>query len=299
MIRLNHQLYLIKGPHKDTNRVRTLEIKAFDIQDAENQAFTSGLKEIRGITLIPHPKPSERQIEYAQNVGIQILEEYSAEDVSALLSRYEMKDSDPNEGLIEFATGKGLFFSNYIGKTALYRKIFHTTEEKDRIAFFLYCVYRYISDDRHANLDTHAIKDVFYAFADLYIDNPKFIQSLNRYNGEDIKFFGKFNVGNSTYQGGSVDTIAFKTAREYLIDQRLISDVAPYRTKTKLFKTTAAPPQKAATTEVEIAPLMTDDALEAGKAARLKVIQAHEEKPNNSFAKKLTRTLKSLFKITT
>lgn len=116
---LNHKIYKIKGKHKDTKRVRTLTIEALNEQDAQNEAYNQGLESINSIELIPFDPPTERQMEYAKSLGIKIPEDACKTDVSALISRAVDKDGEPNEGLLEFATNRRIFFSKYIGKTAL------------------------------------------------------------------------------------------------------------------------------------------------------------------------------------
>lgn len=229
---MNFSTYEIKGRHFQTNRMRTLKIDATNESAAIEQAHSLGLKTIESSTILPFESPTERQLDYATDLGIKIPEGACKLDVSALISRAVEKDGEPNLGLVEYATNKNLLFSKYIGKTALYNYIFLQLSDIDKIAFFIYSIYRYISDDRHANLDTHPSKDLFYTFASNYQTDAQFFKSLNRYSGSDLKFFGDFTTPDGwTHKGGSVDTIAFKTARNYLIENNFITESAPYRNK--------------------------------------------------------------------
>ena len=229
---MNLNLYEIQGPHKDTNRVRTVRIPALSEENATQKALNEGLLSIKSIRLIQNGKPSDRQIAYAQGVGIKVLDSYSAEDLSALLSRHEDHDSEPKAGLIEFATSHDLYFSKLIGKTALYNHIFSKLPDLDRVAFFIFCIYRYISDDREPNLDKHIHNKLFYDFANQTINDKKFMNSLNRYTGKQLKFFGNLIIGNgTTLTGGSTSTIAFKTAHEFLIKNNLVQASDKFQTK--------------------------------------------------------------------
>lgn len=229
---MNYSLFKIKGKHIETNRIRTLKIEAITEADAVIEAKNSGLQTITSIEIIPFPPPTERQIEYAHSLDVEIPENASQQDVSALISRSVEKDGTPNEGLVEFATNKKIFFSKYIGKTALYNKVFQQLDKTDRIAFFIFSIYRYVSDDRHANLDTHPNKNDFYEFAYSINEDEKFLKSLNKYDGASLKYFGEFTTPDGwTHTGGSVNTIAFKTAREFLINNNLIDSTAPYKSK--------------------------------------------------------------------
>jgi len=229
---LNYRVYKIKGKHNETKRVRTLKIEAFDEEDAINEALNLGLESIDSVEIVPFDPPTERQLEYAKSLSIKIPEKACKTDVSALINRAVNKDGEPNEGLIEFATNKRIFFSKYIGKTALYNLVFYELPDLDRVAFFVFSIYRYISDDRHANLDTHPYHEKFYEFAESVVKDERFMKSMKKYSGADLKFFGELTTSDGwTHTGGSVNTIAFKTAREFLIKNHLINNSAPYKSK--------------------------------------------------------------------
>lgn len=229
---MNHQIYKVSGINEATNRKKSIKLEGLSEDDAIESASKQGLKEITAIEIVPFDLPTERQLDYAKSLGLIIPNASTKEDVSALISKRVDKDGTPNQGLLEFATNKRIFLSNYIGKTALYEQIFSSLTNRDKIAFFAFSIYRYISDDRYANLDTHANKDLFYEFADSTINDDRFMKSLNKYNGSDLKFFGEFTTINGwTYTGGSVDSIAFKEARSFLIEKHLIEETDSYRTK--------------------------------------------------------------------
>lgn len=228
---MNYTRYKIKGKHFETKRIRSLNINAFDEDDAIELAKNSGLETIESIEVVPFEPPTERQIEYATDLGISIPEDACKWDVSTLIDRVVEKDGEPREELVEFATNHRLFFSKYIGKNALYNLIFRELPDIDRVAFFIFCVYRHISDDRHANLDTHPFRDRFYEFAKEHVKDERFMKSMNRYQGVDLKFFGELTVNGWVHSGGSVNTIAFKTARQFLIDNDLIQPSSHYAYK--------------------------------------------------------------------
>lgn len=228
---LNYKLFKVAGKHIETKRVRTLKINAIDEEDAIELAKNSGLETIESIEVIPFEPPTERQIEYATDLGITIPDDACKWDVSTLIDRVVERDGTPREELIEFATNRRLFFSKYIGKSALYNLIFRELPDLDRVAFFVFCVYRHISDDRHANLDTHPYRDRFYEFAENHVKDERFMKSMNRYSGGQLKFFGELTINGWIHTGGSVNTIAFKAARQFLIDNDLIKAAAHYAFK--------------------------------------------------------------------
>ena len=212
-----YKKFKVRAVYIPTNRKRTETLIAKDEEELIERLKNSDFKEPFDIEEIFN-ESTDRQLEYAKDLGIKVPKDASLEDVSALISRNVDGDSlNPNPELIEYAVDKGLYFSKYIGKKALYNLIYESLSLKDRIAFFCFSVYRHLSDDRQGNLDKHRHKNLFYEFAESEINNDKFLKSLGKYTGEDIRFFGtlKFPDGGVTY-GGSVNTIAFKTCALFL-----------------------------------------------------------------------------------
>lgn len=209
--------YEIKALYTPTNRIRTTTIEAQNREDAiARLKMDMNFSEPFVIEEF-FDEPTSRQLDYAKDLKIKIPKHASIRDVAALIDRAINHDSDPNPGLIEFAKNRRILFSQYIGKKALYNRVFYELSERDKIAFFAFCVYRHVSDDRHANLDTHPKRQLFYDFAAEKEKDERFTKSMSKYSGEDIRFFGtiKFPDGGEVY-GGSISTIAYKTCVDFL-----------------------------------------------------------------------------------
>jgi hypothetical protein len=211
---VNYKIYKVKGINPETDRSKTVTIKVPNITTPEQ--FISSKGEVNPpftITEVPFTEPTEKQIEYAKDLNIGLKKEYTREDVSSLIDRAVNADrTDPNPGLIEFASNRGLMFSLCIGKKALYDLIYNHLEPLDKLAFYCFCVYRSAFEDRHPNLDTSPIKDIFYFFAEKYINDKAIMRTIESYSGSDIRFFGSFKG----YEGASKNTRAYKRAYEYL-----------------------------------------------------------------------------------
>jgi hypothetical protein len=212
--------YTVKAIHIETKRKRTHTVTANNIGEAIELFKKEGLIEPFDISETPLPPPepaTERQLEYAKHLKIEIPENATKDELSVLISYKVDNDSPPNPGLIDFATGRNISFSKHIGKKALYNLLFRALPLEDRIAFFAFSVYRSLSDDREANLDKHISKNVFYELAEQQLRNDQFLKSMNRYSGENLRFFGtmKFKDGNST-NGGSVNTVSYKVCAEFI-----------------------------------------------------------------------------------
>ena len=55
------------------------------------------------------------------------------------------------------------------------------------------------------------------------IEDKSFVKSMNRYSGDQLRYFGEYNIGNDTYcYGGSQNTMAYKSAVQYLQKQHLL-----------------------------------------------------------------------------
>lgn len=209
--------FTVKATFDATNRRRTMTFTAKSEVEVIQLLKQAGYSEPFEITEeMPEPA-TDAQIQYAKALQIDIPLNPTKEDMSALISRKVDNDSDPNPELVEFAIEKGLFFSKNIGKKALYNLVFHSLSKEDRIAFFAFSVYRWLSEDRHGNLESHKHSDVFYDFAREQLNNDSFIKSLDKYAGADLRFFGtlRFVDGGET-QGGSTNTIAYKTCAEFV-----------------------------------------------------------------------------------
>jgi hypothetical protein len=219
---MNYINYKATGKNKDTNRKRTLKIPARSEEIAEQLSIEQGLLPPVQIEIIPFDPPTEKQLDYAESLGIYIPENATKDDLTCLIHNSVEKDPDPNPGLIEFATNREMFFSECIGKRRLYSLVFEHLDGVDKTAFFAFSVYRWLSEDRHANLDTHPQKELFYSFADQVKNDSSFQKSLLKYKGEDLRFFGKITTEEDGYisehYAGSDKTIAYKKTAQFIGD---------------------------------------------------------------------------------
>jgi hypothetical protein len=222
--------FKIKALYNGTNRIRTITLIARDEFGIVQQLKSGDYIEPYEIEEILDP-PTSDDLLYARGIGVDIPTGASKEDYYALIFKKTTKDSDPNPDLIEYGVNKGIYFSKYRGKRDLYNIIFHALSIEDRIAFFAFSLYRWLSEDRQANLDQHKDRSIFYEFAELQLSNDKFLKSLDNYSGSSLRYFGIIIVDGWEHHGGSVDTIAYKTCAEFLNVRFAIQ-----KTKTKKFE---------------------------------------------------------------
>ena len=182
--------------------------------------------------------PTRRQLAAAARYGITVTSEMDAQDVGGLLSRHLRQDSkEPNQGLIEFALNRGIHFANGIGKKALYNRIWEQLPRYDKFAFFSFCVYRYLSDDRNiADMDKSPYKESFYRFADRCMKFTRYTECLEDFEGEGLRCFGELiiNKGEDSEDfvgGGNTDSDLYNDAVVFLIENGLITEEQDVTTK--------------------------------------------------------------------
>lgn len=255
---LNYNLYSAQAIFIETNHKRTIKkIPAFNEEEVKSYLINNGFKEPFEITQIPHESPTENQIAYAKDLKIKITPEMTKLDLSYLIDKVLEEEKDANPELIEYATECKIKLSTFIGKKSLYDYIWNSLTGLDKIAFFIFCVYRWLSEDRLGNLNKSPYKDLFYSFAEQQTDNPSFMRSMTRYKGHELRFFGnqKYKSKKEEFEcyGGSDQTIAYKTAATFLMDNGLVdkshkkinfADIEQKRKTIQTSKQTVSPSQK-------------------------------------------------------
>lgn len=209
--------FTVVGLNLSTKRRKTLVLPAKTIGEARDYAIKQGLGEPFEITETPPDPPSVEQIEYAAGLGAHIPNGASRQDLSAIIQKKLDNDREPSRDLIDYANHQGFIFSEYIGKKALYDVVFSNLNSLDKSAFFVFSIYRWLTDDRRGNLETHPDKQKFYDFATQLEGSEQMLKSIARYEGNQLRYFGRLITPDGyELQGGSVNTLAYKAASSYL-----------------------------------------------------------------------------------
>lgn len=172
---------------------------------------------------------TERQREYAIALGLTFPADITKSAMSELISKKVDNDGDPNPGLMDFARAHGIDFSPFVGKRALYNRIFGLLSNQDKARFFVFSIYRWLSEDREANLEVSTKRDELDIVARQLLGNPKALKSLLRYEGQDLRFFGEATFAGMRCQGGSDKTIAYREACQLLKARSLLPAVVRAR----------------------------------------------------------------------
>ena len=203
-------VYNVRGVDQASGKKSKLKIIARDEAAAEKEASNRGVIPPYTFAEIDFDEPTDRQISYAEDLGIKILPGMNRKDISALVDKHNDNDTTPTDGLMTFAYEHDIYFSPYIGEHALCISLFNELPVADKTAFFCYAVNQSLKGERLDNLDASAVRDVCYQFAEIYADNTGFQRSLDEYSGDDLIVFGE------AQGGGSKRKKAYQDAKTYL-----------------------------------------------------------------------------------
>ena len=135
----------ITGKGKESGRKRNRIYSAGDENEARLLADNDGTL-VEEITELPPEPPTERQLEYATDLGISIPQNAAKSDLSDLISLKVDKDKPSTTRHREFANRFGVVTTQYIGKKALFDRIQSALvapgREVELLSWFVYRVYR-------------------------------------------------------------------------------------------------------------------------------------------------------------
>lgn len=147
-------------------------------------------------------EPTQKQLEYAKDLGLFIPPGATKGDVSHLLSRATGEDSmeGPGQGLVDMAAGLGLHFSACIGAAGLLSLIVYGVGERDRAALYAYCVQQSRAGLEIGNMLADPGVATFYGFADMVEKDPALSRSLS---GREVDDFRKPHRGTAIYKAAA------------------------------------------------------------------------------------------------
>lgn len=182
--------YKIQGVNSKTNRKKTVRILAKNEIEAENKLAEVGIIDPLVWEEEEFEEPTERQISYARDLGINITPEMTKDDVSCLIDIKVDNDISADHSLMDYAYDKNIYFSDLIGEKRLFNLVFNALSPKDKTEFFCFCVYKYLDDYDDFNPENCPHYRDIQEFAEIYYLDTSFQKSMNNYQGEDLRFFG-------------------------------------------------------------------------------------------------------------
>lgn len=223
--------YEIKGKGKDSGRKRTRVYSAMNEDAAKQLAEIDGTTVEEFVELPPDP-PTERQLEYAKDLGIAIPVDATKGDVSDLISMNLDEDKPASERHREFARRFGIEVSRYIGKRDLFDRIqaalIATGRENELVSWFTYRVYRELVNGADGAPIEGPDNPIIQEIAGQLESDEAVIKSVRRYAGRELIWFGEWTSPEGFVQtGGSNRTAAYKRASSLLRDKARISTRSP------------------------------------------------------------------------
>ncbi|BBO87021.1 hypothetical protein [Desulfosarcina ovata] len=212
--------YEIQGKGKDTGRKRKRTYSAASESEARQLAEEDGTL-IEEVTEIPPDPPTQRQIDYAKDLGISIPANATKDDVSDLISLKVDRDKPSTERHKKFARAYGIEFTDYIGKKALFNRIqaalVSPGREKKLLSWFTFRVYReLISGADNAPIDAPD-DPIIEEIAEELVTDEKILKSVRRYEGSELIWFGEWTSPDGyVHTGGSNRTAAYKQVSSML-----------------------------------------------------------------------------------
>ena len=277
------RIYEVEGRGKKSGRARKRRYFAPNEMEALQRADEDDTA-VESIVEIPQPDepPTERQLDYARALGIKVPLSATKLDVSDLIEE-ELRRRDaailsalpPDVGNAEaedllrrekhkdkpitprhqnFARIYDVPCTPYTGKKELFRRIHDALVEPGRetemVSWFVFRVYRELNDGRLDlpidSPDNPAIRAIGESLA----NDSTVVQSVRRYSGEDLIWFGEFTAPNGMlFNGGSRRTAAFKAAANALQQQLKIEKREAGKANAPRHNTRSPHPQRVATVQ--------------------------------------------------
>jgi len=212
--------FKVTGVGIETGRNRTRTYSAFNEDRARQMALADGT-EPKKIEIVPPQPPSEPQLEFARNVGINIPAGATADEVSDLLSIYQDRDKPATDRHRSFADYYEVETTRCVGKKKLFQLIFNklsqSGNEQELATWFAFRVYREITNAADSAIAKHPMDPKLVAIGKQLAKDEKVLKSIRRYDGKDLIWFGEWTAPDgNTYSGGSNRTAAYKAASSAL-----------------------------------------------------------------------------------
>lgn len=212
-----------RGIGRETRRRRKRVYRAYDEGEARQMAEADGIV-VGRIQMLPDEPATESQLSYARDLGLSIPENATKDELRDMLSCHLEHDKPASERHKLFAKAYRVHHTRFVGKRVLFNMIFATLQarghERQLVSWFAYRVYRELvhgaADAPIAGPDDPVIQGV----TDELVNDTTVLDSIKRYVGSDLIWFGEWTAPDHTvHTGGSNHTIAYKRTSQLLRDK--------------------------------------------------------------------------------
>jgi hypothetical protein len=222
----------VQGKGMSSGRARKRIYFAKDEISARQKAADDGT-DIETIEELPPEPPTERQISYANDLGITIPRDATKDELSDLISCSTDEDQPASPELLGLARHYGIETTRYTGEQAVHWRIFNTLarsgREQELATWFAFNVLKWRPKARagagEVSLDNPRLTSIGSKLA----ADAKVMSSIKRYSESTLLWFGERTQKDGwVRQGGSNRTAAYKAAAE-LVDAEFGPVVTPTR----------------------------------------------------------------------
>ena len=229
--------YKISGKSVKSGRKRVVTHQAIDEITAKAYAEKEGI-EVVDIIVLPQDPPTERQIDYAQSLGIKIPQDTTKDELSDLISIAVDKDKPSEIRYVNFANIYGIECTRYATKKSIYYKIQNELikpgNEFNMISWFAFRVHRSLVSGKINPEFDDPRNSIFTSTAQELISNEQVIKSIRRYVGRDLIWFGEWtSPSGNLMSGGSTQTNAYKSVSK-ILKEKLSLNINKTNGKTEL-----------------------------------------------------------------
>jgi len=199
---------------RETGRKRKVRIRAWSEEEARTQV-TKEVTEIFSVVREPDEPATERQLAYAEALGIDVPEGSTLREVSDMICFVNDNDEPPSVSLQGFAEKWKVEFTNYTGKKSLFHRIGSKLREEghelDLVAWFTYRVYRGLFHGRQGAPIQSPYHPLIQSIANELVKDGSIFRSIKYQGGRNLIRFGEWTSPDGyVHQGGSKRTIAYK-----------------------------------------------------------------------------------------
>lgn len=210
----------VTGTGKATGRQRKRIYEATTAEHARHQAEVEGTL-VHVIVELPAEPPTAAQLQLAREHGIDLPIGANRAEISDLISLATWRDKPASADLQAIARRYGVNVTKYTGKKLLFQRIFeHLSKpghEQDLAAWFAYRVYRELVSGSYDSPVKGPTDPLIATVARTLAADSAVIDSIRRYRGADLVWFGRWTAPDGTmHEGGSNRTTAYKAAAAML-----------------------------------------------------------------------------------
>jgi len=207
--------FQVAGSGRESGRARKKTYQANSEEHARALAEADDMI-VREVVKLPPPPPTEGQLAKASELNISVPSGIGSEELSSLISLTTWRDKKADHALKSLAAGYGVAVNDYSGKKFIFVQIFEQLSapgrEQELISWFAYRVYRELVGGAAGMPITSPLDPKIQAIAAELADDKSVVQSIRRYSGDSLVWFGRYTApSGAVLEGGSNRTTAYRT----------------------------------------------------------------------------------------